>query len=44
MQKLVAIFALDVAAYAVVSNHYYIVFYISAEAAKTWSDTEILTP
>ncbi|WP_413662657.1 hypothetical protein ACG1BZ_15765 [Microbulbifer sp. CNSA002] len=44
MQKLVAIFALDIEAYAVIRNHYCILLYIDTEAAKTWSDTEILTP
>ncbi|WP_444893300.1 hypothetical protein ACJJIE_01620 [Microbulbifer sp. TRSA001] len=44
MKKLAAIFAFNIAAYAVMSNHYCIVLYIGVEAAKTWSDTEILTP
>ncbi|WP_444931650.1 transposase [Microbulbifer sp. SSSA002] len=43
MQKLVGIYALDIAAYAVRSNHYHIVLYIDTEAPKTWSDTEVIT-
>ncbi|WP_444925422.1 hypothetical protein ACJJI4_12950 [Microbulbifer sp. TRSA002] len=43
MQKLVAIFALDIAAYAVMRTHYCILLYIGAEAVKTWPDTKSLT-
>ncbi|WP_445362353.1 hypothetical protein ACJJIQ_15330 [Microbulbifer sp. ANSA003] len=37
MHKLVEAFALDIAAYAVMSNHYHIVLYIDAESADKWS-------
>ncbi|WP_445354873.1 transposase [Microbulbifer sp. EKSA008] len=42
IQKLAAVFALDIAAYAVMSNHYHVVLYIDAKTAKTWSDTEVI--
>ncbi|WP_444906293.1 transposase [Microbulbifer sp. SSSA008] len=42
MQKLAGIFALDIAAYAVMSNHYHVVLYIDAHTAKTWSDVEVI--
>ncbi|WP_444935246.1 transposase [Microbulbifer sp. JMSA004] len=42
MKKLAAIFALDIAAYAVMSNHYHVVLYIDAKTARTWSDTEVI--
>ncbi|WP_445359600.1 transposase [Microbulbifer sp. ANSA005] len=42
MKKLSAIFALDIAAYAVMSNHYHVVLYIDAKTARTWSDTEVI--
>ncbi|WP_444926982.1 hypothetical protein ACJJI4_02855 [Microbulbifer sp. TRSA002] len=42
MQRLAVIFARDIAAYAVMSNHYHVVFYIDAIKANTWSDTEVI--
>ncbi|WP_444943830.1 transposase [Microbulbifer sp. ZKSA006] len=42
MQELADIFALDIAAYAVMSNHYHIVLYIDAKTAKSWSDSEVI--
>ncbi|WP_444904120.1 hypothetical protein [Microbulbifer sp. CnH-101-E] len=42
MQKLAAFFALEIAAYAVMSNHYHVVLYIDSKTAKTWSDTEVI--
>ena len=40
--RLAAIFSLDVAAYAVMSNHYHIVLRVDAERAKNWSVEEVL--
>jgi type IV secretory pathway VirB2 component (pilin) len=40
--RLAAIFSLDVAAYAVMSNHYHIVLRVDAERAKSWSVEEVL--
>ncbi|WP_444893990.1 transposase [Microbulbifer sp. TRSA001] len=42
IQKLAGIFAIDIAAYAVMSNHYHIVLYIDSNTAKTWPDTEVI--
>ncbi|WP_444931805.1 transposase [Microbulbifer sp. SSSA002] len=43
MQELTDIFSLDIAAYAVMSNHYHIALYIDTKTAKSWSDTEVIT-
>ncbi|WP_197577534.1 hypothetical protein [Comamonas thiooxydans] len=37
-----AIFAIDAAAYAVMSNHYHVVQYVDWEWAQSWSTEEIL--
>ncbi|WHI47264.1 transposase [Microbulbifer sp. VAAF005] len=43
MYKLDEVFALDIAAYAVMSNHYHIVLYIDTESANKWSIPEVIT-
>jgi hypothetical protein len=40
--RLANIFAIDVASYAVMSNHYHIVVRIDAERAASWSVEEVL--
>jgi len=40
--ELAQIFALDVCAYAVMSNHYHVVLHINAEKANTWSTDEVI--
>jgi len=40
--RLVAVFSIDVAAYAVMSNHYHIVLRVDAERAKSWTVEEVL--
>jgi len=40
--KLTEVFALDVAAYAVMSNHLHVVLYIDLETANNWSDREVV--
>jgi len=40
--KLTEIFAIDVAAYAVMSNHLHIVLYIDIETVNSWSDREVV--
>ena len=39
---LASLFTVDVAAYAVMSNHYHLVIKLSPEQADTWSDDEVL--
>lgn len=40
--ELAGVFAIDIAAYAVMSNHYHIVVRIDGERAKKWTDEEVL--
>ena len=42
IRELASVFAIDVAAYAVMSNHYHIVLRVDAERARTWSTDEVL--
>ncbi|MGS0681134.1 transposase [Shewanella sp. 125m-7] len=40
--KLTEVFAIDVAAYAVMSNHLHVVLYIDLETVNSWSDREVV--
>ncbi|MCL1127890.1 transposase [Shewanella surugensis] len=40
--KLTEVFAIDVAAYAVMSNHLHVVLYIDVAKANSWSDREVI--
>ena len=42
MLQLASVFAVDVAAYAVMSNHYHLVLRVDADRADAWSDNEVL--
>ena len=42
IRELSSVFAIDVAAYAVMSNHYHIVLRVDAERARDWSAHEVL--
>ncbi|MDA3934249.1 MAG: transposase [Gammaproteobacteria bacterium] len=42
LASLSSVFAMDVAAYAVMSNHYHVVLKINADAAASWSVEEVL--
>ena len=42
MLRLAGIFALDVSAYAVMSNHYHIILHINLSDAKQWSLDEVI--
>ena len=36
------VFAIDIAAYAIMSNHYHLVLHVNAEQAQNWSDQEVV--
>jgi len=40
---LTSVFAIDVAAFAVMSNHYHIVTYVDYDRSLTWSDEEVIS-
>ncbi|AQS39516.1 hypothetical protein Sps_04430 [Shewanella psychrophila] len=42
MLKLTEAFAIDIAAYAVMSNHLHLVLYIDLDTANTWSDRKVV--
>lgn len=42
VKQLAGVFAIDVAAYAVMSNHYHLVLRVDAGRAKNWSNEEVL--
>lgn len=42
VKQLAGVFAIDVAAYAVMSNHYHLVLRVDAERAQGWSREEVL--
>ncbi len=42
VKQLASVFAIDVAAYAVMSNHYHLVLRVDAERAQGWSRDEVL--
>ena len=42
IKYLAEIFAIDVAAYAVMSNHYHLVLHVDKSRADAWSDDEVL--
>lgn len=41
--KLAEVFAIDIAAYAIMSNHYHLVLFIDSEKAKNWSELDVIT-
>jgi len=38
--EVAAVFAIDIAAYAIMSNHYHVVLYIDSEQADAWTDED----
>jgi len=42
IKQLTEVFAIDVAAYAVMNNHYHIVLRVNQEGAKDWSSLEVI--
>ncbi|WP_444944905.1 hypothetical protein ACJJIK_09690 [Microbulbifer sp. ZKSA006] len=43
MHDLASVFTIDIAAYAVMSNHYHAVLYIDKEKALNWPDTQVIS-
>ena len=41
LQQLASIFAIDVFAYAIMSNHYHVVLHINNKKLKAWSEKEV---
>jgi REP element-mobilizing transposase RayT len=42
MKMLAAVFAIDICAYAVMSNHYHVVLHVDREQAEGWDDKEVI--
>jgi REP element-mobilizing transposase RayT len=42
LQVLTQIFAIEICAYAIMSNHYHLVVYVDAARARHWSDVEVM--
>ena len=42
LRELAGIFAIEVCAYAVMSNHYHVVLHVDTDTGKRWSDREVL--
>ncbi|MES9943376.1 MAG: hypothetical protein ABW080_00265 [Candidatus Thiodiazotropha sp.] len=43
MKLLADVFAIDICAYAVLSNHYHIILHVDTERAAEWSEQEVIT-
>jgi REP element-mobilizing transposase RayT len=43
LRQLSEIFAIDVCAYAILSNHYHVVVHVDKERAKSWSDQQVIS-
>jgi REP element-mobilizing transposase RayT len=42
LKRLSAVFAIDLCAYAVMSNHYHVVVHVDRALARSWSDSEVV--
>jgi REP element-mobilizing transposase RayT len=42
LRELVDIFAIDVCAYAIMSNHYHVVLHVDEDKAKGWTDKQVI--
>ncbi len=42
LKQLSSIYAIDICAYAVMSNHYHVVFHVDKEKADSWSNKEVI--
>ncbi|MCG7874465.1 MAG: transposase [Candidatus Thiodiazotropha lotti] len=43
LQQLSEIFAIDICAYAIMSNHYHVVLHVDREKGNSWSEHEVIT-
>ncbi|MEW8329683.1 MAG: transposase [Candidatus Thiodiazotropha sp.] len=43
MKLLTEVFAIDICAYAVMSNHYHVILHVDTERAVEWSEQEVIT-
>lgn len=42
LKRLAEIFAIDICAYAIMSNHYHLVLHVDAEQAASWTEQEVI--
>ena len=42
VRQLASVFAIDICAYAVMSNHYHLVLYVNESKAKSWTQQEVI--
>ena len=42
LKELSEVFALDVCAYVVMSNHYHVILHVDADKAKNWDQVEVI--
>ena len=42
IKELSEVFAIDVCAYAIMSNHYHVILHVDADTAKNWDQTEVI--
>ena len=42
LKELVEVFAIEICAYAVMSNHYHVVLHINREQGESWNAREVL--
>ena len=42
LKELSEVFALDVCAYAILSNHYHVILHVDADKAKSWNQDEVI--
>jgi len=42
LKELSEVFAIDVCAYSIMSNHYHVIFHVDADTAKNWDQDEVI--
>ncbi|MEW8331763.1 MAG: hypothetical protein AB2692_12560, partial [Candidatus Thiodiazotropha sp.] len=43
LKQLAGLFAIDICAYAIMSNHYHVILHVDTERAAEWSEQEVIT-